>query len=110
MMNSVEMSSTLHVFRWGNGWAVKRHGSARPARVFRTQKEAVAVARSIAQKSSSPRKVVVPGPDGRILKYLNFGFPTLQPPPEKRIEIEKAVGTFMLERLTQNMPSPGAWT
>jgi hypothetical protein len=108
MMNVADMSGTIHVFRWGKGWAVKRYGSVRPPRMFRTQKEAFAAARSTAENASSPRQVVVLGTDGRILKYLNFGFPTLQDPPEKRIEIEKAVGRFMLERLTQNMPSPVA--
>jgi hypothetical protein len=51
---------------------------------------------------------VVLGTDGRILKYLSFGFPKVQDPPEKRIEIEKAVGRWMLEKLTQNAQSPGA--
>jgi hypothetical protein len=87
---------------------MKRHAEARSAQFYSTMREAVSAAREIAQNSSRPRQVVALGTGGRLLRYLNFGFPEIPKPPVRRPEIQKAVGRWMLEKLTNNTHSPGA--
>ena len=52
------------------GWAVRRSGAERASKVFDTQKEAVAQARSVAKKEGS--ELYVHGKDGTIRQKSSF--------------------------------------
>jgi hypothetical protein len=55
----------VHVISRNGGWAVKREGTARASKIYRTKAAAV----SGAQKSSKGRDVVIHKKDGSIEKW-----------------------------------------
>jgi len=60
-----------HVVPHDNGWAVRGEGNKKVTRITRTQKEAVEVARQIAQNQHS--EVVIHRPDGTIRDKDSYG-------------------------------------
>lgn len=60
-----------HVVQHERGWAVRGAASRRPSSVHRTQKEAIAAGRSIAQKQGV--ELFVHGRDGRIRERNSYG-------------------------------------
>lgn len=66
------MSKNQHVTKHpAGGWQVKGAGNSRATKRTSTQKEAIAVARSIAMKKQS--EVVIHGTDGRIRAKDSYG-------------------------------------
>ncbi|MBA3972257.1 MAG: DUF2188 domain-containing protein [Bacteroidetes bacterium] len=66
-----------HVVPSGNDWAVKGAGNEKATKVVSTQKEAIQIAREIAQNQKS--EVVIHGPDGQIREKNSYG-PDNYPP------------------------------
>jgi hypothetical protein len=94
------MSKTVHVYRSGNGWTVKREG-AKAAGIFRPQKEALESAHAIVRDSASSQ-MIVHGKDGRLKEHVTHGLPKVRNPPHRSrnsTRIEKAVGKHALERV-----------
>lgn len=60
-----------HVVPHPEGWAVKAEGSERATRVTETQREAMEIAREIAQNQGSER--IVHGENGRIRQKDSYG-------------------------------------
>jgi len=60
-----------HVVPSSGRWAVRKSGSAKVSRTYRTQKEAVAAARKIAKNQST--ELYIHGRDGKIRERDSFG-------------------------------------
>ncbi|MGA3186647.1 MAG: DUF2188 domain-containing protein [Bryobacteraceae bacterium] len=94
------MAKTIHVFKFDEGWAVKREGKA--GSVHSTKKDAVSSALTLVKKSASGQ-MVVHGRDGTITDRVTRGLPKVQRPPGRsRLgarRIAKAVGKVVLARL-----------
>lgn len=60
-----------HIVPHDGGWAVRGEGNKRVTRVTRTQKEAIDIARRIAQNQGS--EAVTHGRDGRIRDKDSYG-------------------------------------
>ena len=60
-----------HVTPLGGGWQVKGAGNEKATRITETQKEAINVAKSIAQNQRS--EVVIHGRDGKIRDKDSYG-------------------------------------
>lgn len=60
-----------HVVPHSNGWAVKGAGSERATKVAPTQREAIGIARGIAQNQQS--EVLIHGENGRIRERNSYG-------------------------------------
>ena len=93
------MAITLHVYRSGKVWAVKREGE--PGAYFETEAKAIAAARAIAKKTS-PVQIVVHKKSGVAVNILRKGLPKLQPLRRGKgtvplRDIEKAVAKVALE-------------
>ena len=92
------MAITLHVFRSGKTWAVKKEGE--PGAYFETEAKAIAAARAIAKKTS-PVQIVVHKKSGNSVNILRRGLPKL--PPFRRRgsiptrELDKAISKVILE-------------
>jgi hypothetical protein len=71
------MGKDQHVVRHEKGWAVRGVGNKKSTAVFRTQADAIAAGRQIAQNQRS--ELVVHGRDGRIRSKDSFGGDPLPP-------------------------------
>jgi uncharacterized protein YdaT len=60
-----------HVVRHADGWAVRGAGNERVTRVADTQREAIQIAREIAQNQQS--ELLIHGRNGRIRERDSFG-------------------------------------
>lgn len=60
-----------HVVPHQGRWAVKAEGATRPTEVFRTQKEAIDHAKTIARNQEV--EVKIHGRNGRIRKSISYG-------------------------------------
>lgn len=60
-----------HVVPTGNGWAVRKAGSARSTKTFKTQSEAIDRAREIARNQRT--ELYVHGRDGKIRDRDSYG-------------------------------------
>lgn len=60
-----------HVVPHSNGWAVKGAGSERATKVVETQREAISIAREIAQNQGS--EMLIHGENGRIRERNSYG-------------------------------------
>ncbi|MGJ7039880.1 hypothetical protein J2Y63_003138 [Shinella sp. BE166] len=60
-----------HVVPHANGWAVKGAGTERATKVIETQREAIGIARGIAQNQSS--EMGIHGENGRIRERNSYG-------------------------------------
>lgn len=69
--------TTIHTVRQGNGWVNRREGSARASDVYRTQAEAVAAARAIAEREKAEH--LIHTADGRIRERNSYGRDPLPP-------------------------------
>jgi ketosteroid isomerase-like protein len=65
------MPKNQHVTRHPDGWQVIGAGNSRATAVFKTQAEAIAAGRKIAQNQSS--ELVIHGRDGRIREKNSYG-------------------------------------
>jgi hypothetical protein len=83
------MAITLHVFRSGKGWCVKREDE--PGVYFETEAKAIAAARAMAEKTS-PVQIVVHKKSGVAVNILRRGLPKLQP-------IRRGKGTVSIKDL-----------
>jgi hypothetical protein len=78
---------------------VKKEGTV--AEIYRTQREAIKAARTIAQKADGSQ-LVIHGRDGRIRDHETYGMTPIQDPPKKsRLakRIGRAVGRVALKRV-----------
>ena len=57
----------VHIIYRGDGWAVKKEGTAKAYRILRTQKEAINFAK---RNYSQGTEIIVHRKDGSILKWL----------------------------------------
>lgn len=89
---------TVHVFRSGREWIVRREGGA--AQSFATQAEAVAAAtRSLRNEAG---QVVVHGREGQVRQQNTYGITRIQDPPKKTSmarKIRSVVGRLALKRV-----------
>ncbi|WP_377297723.1 DUF2188 domain-containing protein [Rhizobium sp. SGZ-381] len=60
-----------HVVPHPDGWAVKGAGSSRATKVVETQREAIGIARGIAQNQQS--EMLIHGENGRIRERNSYG-------------------------------------
>ena len=60
-----------HVVPHADGWAVRGAGSSRATKVVDTQREAIDIARSIAQNQQS--EMLIHGENGRIRERNSYG-------------------------------------
>lgn len=60
-----------HVVPHAGGWAVKGAGSERATKVFETQREAIGIARGIAQNQGT--EMLIHGENGRIRERNSYG-------------------------------------
>jgi uncharacterized protein YdaT len=65
------MGKNVHVTKRDGGWAVKTEKSERAVKITETQKEAIEIAREIAQNQKS--EVVIHGTDGKIREKNSYG-------------------------------------
>jgi uncharacterized protein YdaT len=65
------MKKNQHVVPHENGWAVKGAGNSKATIVVHTQKEAIEVARQVAQNQKS--ELVIHGTDGQIREKNSYG-------------------------------------
>lgn len=65
------MSKGKHVVPHSEGWAVKSEGASRAARVFETQREAIAYGRKQAIKHSG--ELFIHGSNGQIRERNSYG-------------------------------------
>jgi len=65
------MGKNVHVTKRDDGWAVKTENSERAVKITETQKEAIEIAREIAQNQKS--EVVIHGTDGKIREKNSYG-------------------------------------
>ena len=65
------MGKNVHVTKRDGGWAVKTEKSERAVKITETQKEAIEIARKIAQNQES--EVVIHGTDGKIREKNSYG-------------------------------------
>ena len=70
-----------HVVPHEGSWAVRREGSEKVTRITRTQKEAIEIARQIAQNQGS--EVVIHRPNGRIRDKDSYGHDP-HPPKDRK--------------------------
>lgn len=71
-----------HVVPHEGGWAVRREGSEKVTRITRTQKEAIDIARQIAQNQRT--EVVIHRRNGRIRDKDSYGHDPCPPKDTKR--------------------------
>jgi hypothetical protein len=64
------MASSQHVVPKGDGWAVRRAGSARSSGVYKAENEAISAARGIARNQGTD--VYIHGQNGRILSRETY--------------------------------------
>lgn len=94
---------TFHVYRSDGGWTVKKVGQS--ARIYRTQREAVAAARRLI-RVESPGQFVLHRGDGSIAQYGVYGMPRIQPHPRKSPKaglIGQVIGKMALERVKSDV-------
>jgi hypothetical protein len=60
-----------HVVPKDGNWAVRGSGSSRATRVYKTQRDAITVAREIARNQKS--ELIIHGRDGRIREKNSYG-------------------------------------
>jgi uncharacterized protein YdaT len=65
------MNKNVHVVPRSGNWAVKVEGNDRATKVVQTQREAIEIAKGIAQKNHS--ESVIHRPDGRIREKNSYG-------------------------------------
>lgn len=65
------MGKNQHVVRRGDGWAVVGAGNNRATKIVKTQKEAIEIAKQIAENQGSD--VVTHGRDGQIRSKDSYG-------------------------------------
>jgi uncharacterized protein YdaT len=65
------MGKNQHVVKHSDGWAVKGAGNQKATRVTDTQKEAIEIAKGIAQNQNS--EMLIHGKDGRIRERNSYG-------------------------------------
>jgi hypothetical protein len=65
------MKKNVHVVPHGENWAVKIEGNDRATKVVPTQREAIGIAKGIAQKNHS--ESIIHRPDGRIREKNSYG-------------------------------------
>lgn len=65
------MGKNQHVVKHSDGWAVKGAGNQKATRVTDTQKEAIEIAKGIAQNKNS--EMLIHGKDGRIRERNSYG-------------------------------------
>ena len=65
------MGKNQWVVRHGDKWAVKREGNKRATKVTDTQKQAINVAKEIAQNQKS--ELIIQGRDGKIRSKDSYG-------------------------------------
>ncbi len=65
------MGKNVHVTKRDGGWAIKTENSERAVKITETQKEAIEIAREIAQNQKS--EVVIHGTDGKIREKNSYG-------------------------------------
>lgn len=58
------MGKNQHVVPHGKNWAVKGEGNEKPTKIVDTQKEAIEIAKEIAQNQQS--ELIIHGKDGQI--------------------------------------------
>ncbi len=80
--NMSNRKKNVHVVPHKDGWAVKSEGADKAAKVTRTQREAIEVGRSIAQKRGAEN--VIHGRDGRIRGKDSYGNDPNPPKDTKR--------------------------
>ncbi len=68
------MANSQHVVPKGDGWAVRRAGSARSSGVYKDEQAAISAARGIARNQGSD--VYIHGQNGRILTRETYAKPT----------------------------------
>jgi len=71
------MGKNVHVTKRDGGWAVKTENSERAVKITETQKEAIEIAREIAQNQKS--ELIIHGTDGQIREKNSYG-PDNYPP------------------------------
>ena len=62
---------SIHTVRAGGGWGNKSAGASRVAKVFPTQKQAIAAGRKTAIRNGAEQKIH--GADGRIRESNSYG-------------------------------------
>ncbi|ANE53140.1 DUF2188 domain-containing protein [Flavisolibacter tropicus] len=75
------MAKQQHVVKHQDGWAVKGAGNQKATKVAPTQKEAIEIAKQIAQNQKG--EVVIHGKDGRIRDSDSYGNDP-NPPVDKK--------------------------
>lgn len=60
-----------HIVPTDDGWAVRKAGSARATRNFRTQRDAIATGKEFAKRQKT--ELVIHGRDGRIREKNSYG-------------------------------------
>ncbi|MCC6181900.1 MAG: DUF2188 domain-containing protein [Bacteroidia bacterium] len=65
------MAKNVHVTKKENGWSVKTAGSEKAVKITPTQKEAIAVGKSIAQNQKS--ELIIHRTDGKIREKNSYG-------------------------------------
>jgi hypothetical protein len=93
------VTRTVHVYRSGRAWTVKKEGKS--AETFSTQRKAVAAARKSMKKDGSGQ-LVVHGSNGRIRHYETYRMIRIQEHPKKSpiaAQIERAVSKVVLQRV-----------
>ena len=101
------MSKTVNVYHSDNGWAVKRTGGG-ASKLYRTQREAIEIARSIAKKTS-PSQMAVYARSGMVRISERYGRPSLKqqhPMTPRSRQIQTAIGKYMLERFASDPHPP----
>ena len=101
------MSKTVNVYHSDNGWAVKRTGGG-ASKLFRTQREAIEIARAIAKKTS-PSQLAVYARSGWVRIHEGYGLPSIKDPrpmTARSRQIQSAIGKYMLERFASDPHPP----
>lgn len=70
--------NTQHVVPRNGKWAVRKSGSTRVSRYFKTQSEAIDAARDIAKREHT--ELYIHGSDGRIRERNSYGNDPFPPP------------------------------
>lgn len=65
------MAKQVHITKKENGWSVKTAGSEKAVKITPTQKEAIAVGKTIAQNQKS--ELIIHGTDGKIREKNSYG-------------------------------------
>jgi hypothetical protein len=99
------VTKTVHVYRSGGAWTVKKEGKS--AKTFPTERKAIAAARKTI-KTQGSGQLVVHGNNGRLRHHETYRMIRIQHHPKKSpiaAQIERAVSEVVLRRV-QSDPSP----